>query len=163
MAKLDDNERDIELCVIVIGGASDRFHEALPLKDDVLSLGEAAKWRPSLRLHCFGLEPFADDKEAAHLRELLADADALVLTDAPDAGHHYSSSTLEMLDRALHLGKPGLPAAVFGSQAMADEWTTLSNYKPLYIGEPVADNAMPAIKALVRAVLRPTSRPPPVA
>jgi hypothetical protein len=156
------SEHQVELCVLVIGGASDRFLQALPLTEGVLQLGEAAGWRPSLRLHQFDVDPFKDESEASRLKALLPDADALVLTDAPDAGRHYASSTMERLDRALHLGKPGLPTAVFGSQALADEWSTLSTQKPLYVGEPTAEHAMPVIKALVRAMLRPSMRPPSV-
>lgn len=162
MAKLDEGKHDVELCLLVIGGASDVFEQSLPLSDGVLKLKELASWRPSLRVHCFGRDPFSDTEEAKRLSALFAEVDALVLTDAPEKGRHYASSVIEQVERAIHLGKPGIPTAVFGGQALADEWMTLSSNKPLYVGEPIADNAMQVVKALLRATLRTTVRPPAV-
>ncbi|MEZ4222862.1 MAG: hypothetical protein R3B13_18110 [Polyangiaceae bacterium] len=161
MPKLDEAQRDMEICVLVVGGASDAFRDSLPLDNGVLKLGDLGRWRPTVKLHTFGIEPFADEAEAQRLTTLLPTADALVLTDSHEAGHHYSSRTLEGLDRALHLGKPAMPVAVFGGNALASEWGTLSAYKPVYVGDPSQEHAMPIIKALVRGMLRPTTRPPP--
>jgi hypothetical protein len=161
MAKLDEGQHGVELCLLVVGGASDVFQQALPLTDGVLKLREVASWRPSLRVHCFGRDPFSDAEEATRLNALFAEADALVLTDAPEKGRHYASSAIEQVERAIHLGKPGIPTAVFGGQALADEWVTLSSNKPLFVGEPNPENAMQIIKALLRVTLRTTTRPPP--
>jgi hypothetical protein len=162
MAKLDEGQHQLQFSIAVIGGASDRFTSALAIEGDTLTLPELQGWRPRLRFFVFGIDPWAEaGADADELNRHLPELDALVLTDAPDLGRHYSSSLLERLERALHLGRDSLPTAIFGGTALAEEWASLTGYRPLYVGEPVADNALPALKTLVRAMLKSTSRPPP--
>lgn len=163
MAKVDEAQHDLELCVVVFGGASERFRGSLPLKDGELALAELQGWRPRLVFHSFGGDPWGESEaEAKRVDGLLPIADALVLTDASDAGMHYSASGLERLARTLQLVKPAIPTAIFGSAALAQEWATLIAHAPLIVAPPAAESGTPILKALVRVMLRPTGRPPPV-
>jgi hypothetical protein len=90
--------------------------------------------------------------------------DALVLTDALAEGTHYSSAVVERLSRMLAVKR--VPTAIFGGPALAQEWATLSGAEPVFVGDPTPDNVMPAMKGVVKVLLKalsPTGKtlPPP--
>jgi hypothetical protein len=166
MPTVDHDTHDLRIEIIVIGGASELFVSALGLTDGELRLHAAQGWKPRFVFEAFPVDPWADAERGAALQKLVGYMDALVLTDALQEGTHYSSSAVERLSRALKPVKISVPAAIFGGPALAEEWTTLSGFPPVWLGEPSADNAMHALKALAKVLLRAqmksTPPPPPV-
>jgi|SoiMethySBSTD1v2_1073268.scaffolds.fasta_scaffold07146_5 hypothetical protein len=167
MSTLDHEHHDLLLSVLVVGGASAAFLSGLPLRDGELRLGKVQEWTPRLRFEGFSVDPWSGDgSEGARLESLLPQVDALVLTDALAEGTHYSSAAVERLSRALGPVKLRVPAAIFGGPALAQEWTTLSGAQPVFVGEPTPENVMPAVKGVLKVLLKtlsPTGKtiPPP--
>jgi hypothetical protein len=165
MPTVDHEHHDLELRIVVMGGMSREFCSALGLGEHgELVLNEIQGWKPRLVFHAFPLDPWAGDGAAgAELERMVAYADGLVLTDALAHGTHYSSSAVERLGRTLGPTKRGLPAAIFGGPALAQEWETLSGVKPVIVTEPEGGRAQEALKALARVLLRSQmkSTPPP--
>jgi hypothetical protein len=97
------------------------------------------------------------------LEKLVPYLDGLILTDAYSEGNHYSSSALEKLRQVLTPGKIRIPAAIFGGQALAEEWASLSGVAPVYSAEPTPNETLPTVKALLKSLLRSQMRshPPP--
>jgi hypothetical protein len=166
MSTLDQDHHELHLTVLVVGGASEVFLAGIPLKEGELRLAEVQGWTPRIRFHGFPVDPWSGDgSEGARLEQLIAAADALVLTDALAEGTHYSSAAVERMSRLLGL-KAGLGTAIFGGPALAQEWSTLSGTQPVFVGEPEPDNVIPAVKAIVKVLLKtlsPTGKtiPPP--
>ena len=167
MPTVDHDTHDLRIEIIVVGGASEQFVHALSLADGELRLHEAQGWKPRFVFETFPVDPWAGDGErGTTLQKLVPYLDAVVLTDALSEGTHYSSTAVERLSRVLKPVKIGIPAAVFGGPALAEEWTTLSGFSPVWVGEPTAENAMVAVKALARVLLRAQMKstpPPPLA
>lgn len=164
MPTVDHDKHDLRMEIIVVGGASELFVKALGLSDGELRLHEAQGWKPRFVFEPFPLDPWAGAGErGAELQKLVPYLDALVLTDGLEEGTHYSSTAVERLSRVLKPVKISIPTAIFGGPALAQEWTTLSGFEPVYVGEPTADNAMHAIKGLAKVLLRAQmkSTPPP--
>jgi hypothetical protein len=165
MSTLDHEHHDLWLTVLVVGGASNAFLAGLPLKEGELKLGEVQGWTPRLRFEGFSVDPWAGDgAEGAKLEALLPQMDALVLTDAFAEGTHYSSAAVERLSRLLGPVKR-VPTAIFGGPALAQEWSSLCG-EPVFVGDPTPDNVMPAMKGVVKVLLKtlsPTGKtlPPP--
>ena len=164
MPTLDSEHRELELRIVVLGGASEMLLDALALQEDRLVLGALQGWRPSIRFRAFPVDPWAGDGTAGReLEGFVPYIDALILTDALGEGQHYSSTALEQLRRVLGPGKVGVPTAVFGHGALEQEWATLAGLVPVAAMEPRAENALPLVKSLVGALLRSKMRsvPPP--
>jgi hypothetical protein len=164
MATLDDALHELELQITVVGGASEFFLEALPLRDGRMELHELQGWKPSLGFRAFPTDPWAGDgAEGAELVSLLPSTDGLVLTDALGQGQHYSSTAMERLSRALKPALIRMPAVIFGCHALEEEWTTLTGVTPVRVAEPSAENALPLVKMLCAVLLRSRLRsiPPP--
>jgi len=166
MATLDNAHHEIEIRIVVMGGASDFMLASLPLKDGKMQLHELQGWKPALTFAAFPTDPWAADGAAGReLVEQLPRTDALVLTDALGEGQHYSSNAVERLTRALIPAMTNIPVAIFGCRALEEEWTSLTGVAPVRTLEPVAENALPLIKAicaiLLRSRLRSTPPPPP--
>ena len=166
MSTLDHEHHDLWLTVLVVGGASNAFLAGLPLKEGELRLGEVQGWTPRLRFEGFSVDPWAGDgAEGAKLETLLPQMDALVLTDALAEGTHYSSAAVERLSRLLGPVKR-VPTAIFGGPALAQEWSSLCGAEPVFVGDPTPENVMPAMKGVVKVLLKtlsPTGKtlPPP--
>jgi hypothetical protein len=163
MPTIDAEHHSLELKVIVLGGASRAFLEALSLEDGVLRLGQLQGWSPSLHFYSFSVDPWSAREEAETLEALLPHADGLVLTDALGDGQHYSSQALERLVRALGPGRHQLPTAIFGFAALSAEWGSLAGEPPVFAAEAQPENVMAVVKALAAALLRAKMRssPPP--
>ncbi len=164
MPTVDAERHEVRFRIAVIGSASERFIEPLHLNGNELELREVHGHTPRFEFSTFPHDPWAADSASGRaLEELVPYLDALVLTDAFDAGTHYSSSALERLRSVLNPAKLGVPAVIFGGPALQQEWESLSEAKAVYVGEPNADHALPAVKALARALLssRMRSTPPP--
>ncbi len=164
MATVDAEHHELELRIMVVGGASEVLLEALPLEGGTMRLGELQGWRPTLSFRAFPVDPWSGDGARGKALEAFAPyVDALILTDALAEGQHYSSTALERLSRVLGPAKAGVPAAIFGLHAMEEEWTTLAGVEPVIVVEPSRENAMPVVKALAGALLRSRIRsiPPP--
>jgi hypothetical protein len=167
MATIDTDHQDLVYRTLVMGAASQLFVESLPLENGSYSPGEVQGWRPRFTFETFPADPWADDGHfGTALERMVPYTDALVLTDALHQGMHYSSGAVERLSRTLGPLGARLPAAIFGSAALAQEWETLSGKKTLAIVEPTAAQAMAVIKALAKALfrskMRSTPPPPPV-
>lgn len=167
MPTVDHDTHDLRMEIIVVGGASELFVSALALTDGELRLHETQGWKPRFVFEAFPVDPWSGGGErGAALQKLVPYLDALVLTDALLEGTHYSSTAVERLSRALKPVKIGIPTAIFGGPALAEEWTTLSGFAPIWVGDPTADNAMTAVKGLAKVLLRAQMKstpPPPVA
>ncbi|HEV8246136.1 MAG TPA: hypothetical protein VGP93_10230 [Polyangiaceae bacterium] len=164
MPTVDADRHEVRFRIAVIGGASERFVEPLHLKQGELELGEVQGYRPRFAFETFPHDPWGGDgSKGTVLEELVPYLDALVLTDSLDAGMHYSSGALERLRKLLTPGKIRVPAAIFGGPALIEEWQSLSGVPAVYAAEPSEDHALPAMKALVRALLGSNMRstPPP--
>jgi hypothetical protein len=165
MSTFDPQQHDLRLNVLVMGGASDLFLRGVPMAEGELKLGEVQGWHPRIQFHGFGVDPWTGDgAERARLEQLVPMTDGLVLTDALVEGTHYSSSAVERLSRLLRPMKIGLPTAIFGGPALALEWSTLSGVAPVHVTDPVLDNVMPTVKALLKLLLKKQtgkSIPPP--
>ena len=164
MPTVDHERQNLVFRVLVIGGASDLFMGALPLKNGELQGQDVQGWHPSFVFEAFPLDPWAGDgAPGARLEQLIPYADALVLTDAYAAGSHYSSSATERLSRTLGPARAKLAAVIFGGPALAEEWRTLSGADPIIAVEPEPQRAKEAMKALARHLLRSRmkSTPPP--
>jgi len=164
MATVDAEHHELELRILVVGGASEVLLGALQLEDGMMRLGELQGWRPMLAFRAFPVDPWAGGGESGRqLEAFVPYVDGLILTDALGDGQHYSSTALERLSRVLGPTKAGVPAAIFGLPAMEEEWTTLAGIKPVIVLEPNTANALPAVKALAAALLRSRMRsvPPP--
>lgn len=167
MPTVDHERHDVVLRVMVVGGASDLFLSSLSLTNGELALGGIQGWRPRFAFSVFPLDPWAGDGAAgAELERLVPYADALVLTDALAEGAHYSSSAVEQLSRVLMPVKIGLPTAIFGGPALAQEWQTLSGRDPVVTAAPNAESALGVVKVLAKVLLRAqmksTPPPPPI-
>lgn len=164
MPTVDYDKHDLRMEIIVVGGASELFVNALTLTDGELKLHETQGWKPRFVFDAFPVDPWAGDgASGASLQKLVPYIDGLVLTDALKEGTHYSSTAVERLSRALKPVKIAVPTAIFGGPALAEEWTTLSGVTPVYVGEPTEQNAMNAVKGLAKVLLRSQmkSTPPP--
>ncbi len=164
MPTVDADRHEVRFRIAVIGAASAPFLEPLNLRDGELELREVQGHTPRFEFSAFPHDPWAGDASSGRaLEELVPYLDALVLTDAFDAGTHYSSSALERLRGLLNPAKLHLPAAIFGGPALVQEWESLSETKAVYSAEPNAEHALPAVKALARVLLssRMRSTPPP--
>jgi hypothetical protein len=157
MPEVDEAARAIGLHVVVVGAATEHFLSHLAHAERVdgearMTLGAVQGWTPTLRFHGFGHDPWEDDgAEGERLAALVPQMDALVLTDGQ--GHGYSSNAVERLARMLKPAKIGVPAAVFGSAVLAQEWASQANRPPVHQAEPEADQAMSVVKALARPLL----------
>lgn len=159
MPVIDEGTKEIQLHVAVVGGANEPFLSGLSgaqVEGGVhrMKLGQVQGYTPWLNFHSFPRDPWADDAGGAgeRLEQLAAQLDALVFTDSAD--HNYSSVGLERLSRLLKPAKIAVPAAIFGSTVLEQEWSTLANTPTLYQGDPTPDHAMPAVKALAKPLLR---------
>ena len=164
MPTLDAEHHDLQLRIVIVGGASEAFLQALPIEDGKMHLGQLQGWKPHLEFSAFPTDPWAGDGAAgSRLERLLPHADGLVLTDALTEGQHYSSTAVERLSRALKPSMIRLPAAIYGCHALDEEWTTLAGVKPVCVVEPSPENAMTVVKAICAVLLRSRmkSRPPP--
>jgi hypothetical protein len=164
MPTVDHEHHDLRIEIIVVGGASELFVSSLALTENELKLHETHGWKPRLVFEAFPVDPWAGDgSRGAALQKLVPYLDAIVLTDALKEGTHYSSSAVEKLSRVLKPVKISVPAAIFGGPALAQEWTTLSGFTPVFVGEPSPENAVSAVKALAKVLLRSQmkSTPPP--
>src|SRR5450432_1839547 len=167
MATIDTDHQDLVYRTLVMGAGSQLFVDSLPLENGALSPGEVQGWRPRFTFETFPVDPWAADGHAGlALERIVPYADALVLTDAPHQGMHYSSSAVERLSRTLGPVALRLPAVIFGSASLAQEWESLSGKKAIAIVEPSAAHAMTVFKALAKALfrskMRSTPPPPPV-
>jgi hypothetical protein len=166
MPTIDESHHDLVYRVLVMGGASEVFVGALSLEDGELRLGEVQSWKPRFTFDTFPLDPWAGDGAAGkRLEQLAGYADALVLTDALAEGTHYSSSAVERLSRILGPTKVKIPTLIFGGPALVQEWQTLTGAQPVAIMDPQPDQALNAVKQLVKVLLRARVRstpPPPV-
>lgn len=166
MSTLDHERRELCLTLVVLGGASESFLQALPLQGSEMRLAEVHGFTPCLRFHAFSRDPWASPAEAGKLEKLLPQTDALVLTDALSEGTHYSSAALERLVRTARPAHGTVPVAIFGGPALAQEWSSLSNSRPVFVGEPEPKSVAPAVKALLKVLLKTlsptgTTSPPP--
>jgi len=167
MPTVDQNHHDLVYRVLVMGGASEAFVNALSLENGELKLGEVQAWKPRFTFDTFPLDPWAGDgAHGKRLEQLAGYVDAVVLTDALAEGSHYSSSAVERLHRILGPTKSRIPAVIFGGPALVQEWETLSGAAPVAAVEPQPEHAVSAVKALVKHLLRggirSTPPPPPV-
>jgi hypothetical protein len=167
MPTVDQDHHDLVYRVLVMGGASEMFVSGLPLEDGELRLAEVQAWKPRFSFDTFPLDPWAGDgAQGKKLEQMAHYADALVLTDALAEGTHYSSSAVERLSRALGPTKIHIPTAIFGGPALVQEWQSLTGSAPVAAVAPQSDQALSAVKALVKHVLRGRIRstpPPPAA
>lgn len=168
MPTIEQERRELVFRVVVMGGASAVFVNALPLKDGELYTGEVQGWHPRFTFEVFPLDPWADGSNSGTaLERFVPYMDAVVLTDGLEGGAHYSSTAVERLSRALGPRRTQLPSVIFGGPALAQEWQTLSGTQAVAVLEPTTENAMPAVKALAKLLLRSKMRstppPPPVA
>ena len=165
MSTFDHDTHDLLLTIVVLGGASTQFLGGLALTDGELRLGEVQGWHPRIQFHAFGVDPWANAQEAARLEQIAPAIDGLVLTDALSEGTHFSSAAIERLSRLLGPVKLGIPVAIFGGPALAQEWSTLTGIPPVHVADPVPEQVMPTFKALVKVLLKvqPTGKtiPPP--
>jgi hypothetical protein len=164
MATVDAEHHELELRIMVVGGACDLLLSGLQLVNGTMQLGELQGWRPSLAFRSFPVDPWAGDgAPGRELQAFVPYVDGLILTDALGEGQHYSSTALERLSRVLGPTKAGVPAAIFGLHAMEEEWTTLAGVKPVIVAEPRSEQALGVVKALAAALLRSRMRsiPPP--
>jgi hypothetical protein len=164
MPTVDQDHHDLAFRVLVMGGASEVFVNALSLEDGELKLHEVHNWKPRFSFDTFPLDPWAGDgAQGKRLEQLVSYIDALVLTDALAEGAHYSSKAVEHLSRALGPTKIHVPTAVFGGPALVQEWHTLTGSEPVAAVAPQPDQALSAVKALVKHLLRGRIRstPPP--
>lgn len=164
MATVDAERHNLAFRILVIGPYSKLFLENLPLDDGQWVPGEVHGWRPRFVFETFSVDPWSGDgRNGAELERLLPYADALVLTDAPAQGIHYSSSAMERLARALGPVKQRMRTAIYGGPALAQEWGSLTGQPPLVVAEPTASEAMTVMKALAKVLLRSNVRstPPP--
>jgi hypothetical protein len=164
MPTVDHKNNDLVFQVAVIGGSTDTFLAGLPLTAGEMLAQDVQGWHPRFKFEGFPLHPWAGDSQAGdRLESLVPYLDALVLNEAYQAGTHYSSEATERLSRVLRPGKIGIPAAVFGGPALAQEWTTLSGIGPIIVVEPSKEEAMAVLKALAKVLLRSRMRstPPP--
>ena len=163
MVKLDEEARALKLTVLVMGGASEAFLEALSLEAGEMHLGACQGYATTIAFEAYPVDPWSGDGAAgARLGQSIPAADALVLTDALTQGTHYSSSAVERLERILGPRK-GIPTGIYGGPALAMEWETLTGKPPACVMDPTADNARPVVKAVAAAALRTLrkSEPPP--
>lgn len=158
MSEVNEGSHAIDLCVVVLGSASDLFLDSLTnveRQGDAVSmhLGSMQGWKPTLRFYGFGHDPWAGDgAEGERLSALVPKMDALVLTDGQ--GHGYSDTAIERLARTLKPAKIGVPSAVFGSAVLAQEWATQANRAPVHQAEPEATHAMAVVKAIAKPMLK---------
>lgn len=166
MPTIQQERRELVFRVVVMGGASKAFVDALPMQDGELHTGEVQGWHPRFTFEVFPLDPWKGDGQSGHaLERFVPYLDAVVLTDALEGGAHYSSTAVERLSRALGPRRDQIASVIFGGPALAQEWQTLSGAEAAAVFEPVTDNAMPAVKALAKLLLRSKmkSMPPPPA
>lgn len=164
MPTVDSDHQRIELRILVFGGASDCFLGSLGLEAGSLALGILQGWRPTLSFCSFGVDPWAESEERGRALETqLPYTDALVLTDGLAGGEHYSSKATERLWRCLGPAQRGIPTAVFGHRALAEEWQSLSGVAPIAIHDPIPAQAQPIVRAVATVLLRSRLRsiPPP--
>jgi len=167
MPTIDDETRELLFQVLVMGGASPVFVDALELEKGELHTAVVQGWHPRFHFEAFPLDPWAGDGASGKaLERLVPYVDALVLTDALATGTHYSAAAVERLGRTLGPGKLHVPSVVFGGRALAEEWQTLSNTAPVLAVESKPEQAYSAFKALAKVLLRSRMRstppPPPV-
>jgi hypothetical protein len=164
MAAVDPEQHEVVFRIAVIGGAGQRFVDALKLNNGELELGAVAGYKSRFVFQLFGGDPWAADGADGQAIEALVPAlDALVLSDDFAAGTHYSSTAVEKLSKVLSPLKLHVPSAIFGGPALAEEWQSLSGTPAVAHVDPSADNAQTVVKALVKALLRSSIRstPPP--
>ena len=164
MPTVDAEQHELELRIMVVGGASEMLLGKLPLEDGTMRPGQLQGWRPALTFRAFPVDPWAGDGELGRqVEQFVPYVDGLILTDALGEGQHYSSTALERLRRVLGPAKAGVPAAIFGLHALEEEWTTLAGIRPVVVAEPKPENALSVVKALAAALLRSRMRsvPPP--
>jgi hypothetical protein len=164
MPTVDGERHEIRFLILVLGGVGQKFVENLNLKDGELELGEVQSFRPRFKFELFPDDPWSGDGASGKaLEELVPYLDALILTDALEAGMHYSSTALERLASRLSPGKIRIHTAVFGGPALAQEWTSLTGVPLVHHSEPTEDQALPTLKALAKVLLRSNMRstPPP--
>lgn len=164
MTAQDTGTKELRLRVVVMGGASKAFIEALHLTDDVMPLGIVHDFDASLVFETYPVDPWASGDDAgARLEQAAHKLDALILTDALEEGTHYSSAALERLFRALHPARVGVPAVIWGGPALIMEWQSLTGVSPVFTCDPTPDNVLPAARAAAKGALRALRRsePPP--
>ena len=164
MTTNEEPSRELRLHIVVMGGASEAFVNALDLTDGVMHIGLVHGFDASLLFETFPVDPWSGDgKAGAALERAAHKLDALVVTDAYTEGTHYSSSAVERLCRALQPARVVVPTVVFGGPALAMEWQTLTGVAPAFVCDPTPANALPAARALAKAALRALKRsePPP--
>ncbi len=164
MPTVDGEHHEILFQLAVIGGVSERFTDALDLRNSELQLGEVQGYRPRFAFAIFPADPWeGDGVKGRDLERLVPYLDGLVLNDALSEGTHYSSTALERLSRALSPGKLNVPVAVFGGPALAQEWQSLSGTAPVIATDPTPGQALLCVRALTKALLRSKmkSQPPP--
>lgn len=164
MPTIDLQHRELELRICVFGGSNELLIDSLGLEGEMLKLGQLQGWRPFLKFRSFSRDPWAGDgADGAEVEAYAPFVDGLILTDSLEEGRHYSSIALERLQRALSPAKLTVPTAIFGYDALATEWASLSGVSPVCVFEPLPENAMPAVKAVAAALLRSRMRsmPPP--
>jgi hypothetical protein len=164
MAAVNPEQHEVVFRIAVIGGAGQRFVDALKLNNGELELGAVAGYKSRFVFQVFADDPWAGDGADGQAIEALVPAlDALVLSDDFAAGSHYSSTAVEKLSKVLAPLKLHVPSAIFGGPALAEEWQSLSGTPAVAHVDPSADNAQTVVKALVKALLRSSIRstPPP--
>lgn len=164
MAAVDPEQHEVVFRIAVIGGAGQRFVEALKLNNNELELGAVAGYKSRFVFQLFADDPWAGDATDGQAIEALVPAlDALVLSDDFAAGSHYSSTAVEKLSKVLAPLKLHVPSAIFGGPALAEEWQSLSGTPAVAHVDPTPENAQTVVKALVKALLRSSIRstPPP--
>lgn len=167
MPTINEETRELLFQVLVMGGASPVFVDALELEEGELTTGAVQGWQPHFHFEAFPLDPWAGDGASGKaLERFVPYVDALVLTDALASGTHYSAAAVERLSRTLGPGKRHVPSVIFGGRALAEEWQTLSGTAPVLVVDSTPEQAYPAFKALVKVLLRSRMRstppPPPV-
>jgi hypothetical protein len=158
MSQVDEAAHEIDMHVVVMGAGTEVFLASLVNVDRSdgavrMKLGAVQGWTPTLHFHGFGHDPWADGgAEGERLESLVPTMDALVLTDGH--GHGYSSNAVEHLARSLKPAKIAVPAGVFGSAVLAQEWDSQANRPTVCQVEPEAGNAMAVVKALARPLFK---------
>ncbi|MFW6086502.1 MAG: hypothetical protein ACODAG_04800 [Myxococcota bacterium] len=158
MSDVDEGTHAIDLHVVVMGSATETLlsnlaHAEREGGDVRMRLGTVQGWTPTLHFHAFGHDPWSGDgADGERLAEVVPKMDALILTDGH--GHGYSSNAVEHLTRLLKPAKIGVPAAVFGSAVLAQEWASQANRPPVHQAESDPDRAMEVVKAIAKPMLK---------
>ena len=164
MTGQETGTKELSLLVVVMGGASGAFIEALHLTGSELPLGLVHDFDAKVVFETYPVDPWSGPGDAgARLEQAAHKLAALVLTDALQEGTHYSSAALERLCRALQPARVGVPTVIWGGPALIMEWQSLTGVAPAFVCEPTLENALPAARAAAKAALRGLRRsePPP--